>query len=154
MADNSDDLIFSISTDQATLRRSIQRIERDLAGLSGSVQKQFAKVGSSIQNSVTTTMQNRINAMVGIGARASRERTGVLAVQGKELVRLRAKYSPLFNTINSYESAVADIRRAHALGAIGVVAFEAELFVRLGTDLIDSPECVEIVDVSDTQIAG
>lgn len=118
MADNSDDLIISISTDQATLRRSIQRIERDLAGLSGSVQKQFAKVGSSIENSVTTTMQNRINAMVGIGAKASREWTGALADQGKELERLRAKYSPLFNTINSYKSAVADIRRAHALGAI------------------------------------
>lgn len=118
MADNSDDLIISISTDQATLRRSIQRIERDLAGLSGSVQRQFAKVGSSIENSVTTTMQNRINAMVGIGAKASREWTGALADQGKELERLRAKYSPLFNTINNYKAAVADIRRAHALGAI------------------------------------
>ncbi len=118
MADNSDDLIISISTDQATLRRSIQRIERDLAGLSGSVQKQFAKVGSSIENSVTTTMQNRINAMVGIGTKASREWTGALADQGKELERLRAKYSPLFNTINNYKAAVADIRRAHALGAI------------------------------------
>ncbi len=118
MADNSDDLIISISTDQATLRRSIQRIERDLAGLSGSVQRQFAKVGSSIENSVTTTMQKRINAMVGIGAKASREWTGALADQGKELERLRAKYSPLFNTINNYKAAVADIRRAHALGAI------------------------------------
>ncbi len=118
MADNSDDLIISISTDQATLRRSIQRIERDLAGLSGSVQRQFAKVGSSIENSVTTTMQNRINAMVGIAAKASKEWTGALADQGKELERLRAKYSPLFNTISNYKAAVADIRRAHALGAI------------------------------------
>ncbi len=118
MADNSDDLIISISTDQATLRRSIQRIERDLAGLSGSVQKQFAKVGSSIDNTVTTTMQNRINAMMGIGIKASKEWTGALADQGKELERLRARYSPLFNTINNYKAAVADIRRAHALGAI------------------------------------
>ncbi len=118
MSDNSDDLIISISTDQATLRRSIQRIERDLAGLSGSVQKQFAKVGSSIDSTVTTTMQNRINAMMGIGIKASKEWTGALADQGKELERLRARYSPLFNTINNYKAAVADIRRAHALGAI------------------------------------
>jgi uncharacterized protein (TIGR02594 family) len=118
MSDNSDDLIISISTDQATLRRSIQRIERDLAGLSGSVQKQFAKVGSSIDNTVTTTMQNRINAMMGIGIKASKEWTGALADQGKELERLRARYSPLFNTINNYKAAVSDIRRAHALGAI------------------------------------
>ncbi|WCK73130.1 tail length tape measure protein [Agrobacterium tumefaciens] len=118
MADNSDDLIISISTDQATLRRSIQRIERDISGLSGSIQKQFSKVGSSIDSSVTTAMQSRINAMMGIGIKASKEWTGALADQGKELERLRAKYSPLFNTINNYKSAVADIRRAHALGAI------------------------------------
>ena len=85
MADNSEDLIISISTDQATLRRSIQRIERDLAGLSGTVQKQFTAVGKSIDNSISTTMQTRINAMVGIGTKASKEWTGALADQGKEL---------------------------------------------------------------------
>lgn len=116
--DDTDDLIISISTDQATLRRSIQRIERDLSGLAGSVQKQFAAVGKSIDNSVSTTMQNRINAMVGIGTKAANEWTGALADQGKELERLRARYSPLFATINSYKMAVADIRRAHAVGAI------------------------------------
>ncbi|NTA82781.1 hypothetical protein G6L13_20000 [Agrobacterium tumefaciens] len=63
-------------------------------------------------------MQNRINSMMGIGIKASKEWTGALADQGKELERLRARYSPLFNTINSYKAAVADIRRAHALGAI------------------------------------
>nr|WP_299500398.1 phage tail length tape measure family protein [uncultured Rhizobium sp.] len=118
MADNSEDLIISISTDQATLRRSIQRIERDLAGLSGTVQKQFTAVGKSIDNSISTTMQTRINAMVGIGTKASKEWTGALADQGKELERLRARYSPLFNTINGYKAAVADIKRAHAIGAI------------------------------------
>lgn len=118
MADNTDDLIISISTDQATLRRSIKRIEQDLAGLAGNVQKQFTNVGKSIDNSVSSTMQNRINAMVGIGTKAANEWTGALADQGKELDRLRAKYSPLFNTINNYKTAVSDIRRAHAIGAI------------------------------------
>jgi len=118
MADNTDDLIISISTDQATLRRSIQRIERDLSGLAGSVQKQFAVVGKSIDNSISSTLQNRINNMVGIGKSASKEWTGALADQGKELEKLRAKYSPLFATINQYKTAVADIKRAHALGAI------------------------------------
>ncbi|MBX4906170.1 tail length tape measure protein [Rhizobium bangladeshense] len=118
MADNTDDLIISISTDQATLRRSIQRIERDLAGLSGSVQKQFTAVGKSIDNSISSTMQNRINAMVGIGTKASKEWTGALADQGKELERLRAKYNPLFATITQYKAAVAEIKQAHAVGAI------------------------------------
>jgi uncharacterized protein (TIGR02594 family) len=118
MSDETDDLIISISTDQATLRRSIQRIERDVSGLASTVQKQFASAGNAIDKSITTTMQNRINAMVGIGAKASKEWTGALADQGKELERLRAKYSPLFNTINNYKNAVSEIRQAHAVGAI------------------------------------
>jgi hypothetical protein len=118
MADNTDDLIISISTDQATLRRSIKRIEQDLGTLAGTVKKQFDGVGRAVDNSITSSMQNRINAMVGIGTGAAKEWTGALADQGKELERLRARYSPLFNTINNYKSAVADIRRAHALGAI------------------------------------
>jgi hypothetical protein len=118
MADNTDDLIISISTDQATLRRSIKRIEQDLGTLAGSVQKQFSAVGKSIDSSVSSTLQNRINNMVGIGKAASKEWTGALADQGKELERLRARYSPLFATINQYKTAVSDIKQAHALGAI------------------------------------
>lgn len=118
MSDNTEDLIISISTDQATLRRSIKRIEQDLAGLSGSVQKQFSSVGKSIDNSISSTLQTRINAMVGIGTKASKEWTGALADQGKELDRLRAKYNPLFATITQYKSAVAEIKQAHAVGAI------------------------------------
>jgi uncharacterized protein (TIGR02594 family) len=118
MADNTDDLIISISTDQATLRRSIKRIESDLGTLAGSVKKQFETVGKSVDNSLTTSLQNRINGMTGVAVKAAKEWTGALADQGAELERLRAKYSPLFNTINNYKSAVADIRRAHSVGAI------------------------------------
>lgn len=116
--DNSDDLIISISTDQATLRRSIKRIEQDLGSLAGSVKRQFDNVGKTVDSSLTTSLQNRINAMTGVGVQAAKEWTGALADQGKELERLRARYSPLFNTINNYKAAVADIKRAHAVGAI------------------------------------
>lgn len=116
--DNTDDLIISISTDQATLRRSIKRIEQDLGTLAGSVKRQFDNVGKSVDSSLTTSLQNRINAMTGVGVQAAKEWTGALADQGKELERLRARYSPLFNTINNYKAAVADIKRAHAVGAI------------------------------------
>jgi len=126
MAD-TDDLIISISTDQATLRRSIQRIERDLGGLSASVKRQFDNVGKSVDSSLTTSLQNRINAMTGVGVQAAKEWTGALADQGAELERLRARYSPLFNTINNYKAAVADIRRAHALGAISSAEMAAAL---------------------------
>lgn len=125
--DNTDDLIISISTDQATLRRSIKRIESDLGNLAGTVKKQFDSVGRTVDNSVQSSLQNRINAMTGIGVKASREWTGALADQGVELERLRAKYSPLFATINNYKSAVSDIRRAHALGAISAAEMTAAI---------------------------
>ncbi|WP_320188231.1 phage tail length tape measure family protein [Agrobacterium rosae] len=120
MNDNTDDLIISISTDQATLRRSIQRIDSSLGSLAATVKKQFADAGSAIDKSISTAMQSRINSMVGIGTKASKEWTGALADQGKELERLRAKYSPLFNTINNYKNAVSEIKQAHAVGAISV----------------------------------
>ncbi|MFT4162471.1 hypothetical protein [Shinella sp.] len=103
MSDNADDLIISISADQATLRRSIQRIEQSLDGLTGSVRQKFAAVGKTIDDSVSTSMQNRINAMAGIGTKAAKEWTGALSDQGKELERLRTKYSPLFAVINQYK---------------------------------------------------
>ncbi|WP_407807624.1 hypothetical protein, partial [Staphylococcus aureus] len=81
-------------------------------------EKRFAATGKSINNSLTTSMQERINSMVGIGTTAAKEWNGVLADQQKELDRLRAKYSPLFATISNYKNAVAEIRQAHAAGAI------------------------------------
>lgn len=118
MADNSDDLIISISTDLATVRRSLKRLEGDIASTSGKVEKQFDKMGKGIDNSMTTALQTRIDKMVGIGTQGAKEWTGALADQGKELERLRARYNPLFSTINNYKATVNDIKRAHALGAI------------------------------------
>ncbi|MBB2832393.1 UNVERIFIED_ORG: hypothetical protein GGD51_002522 [Rhizobium esperanzae] len=127
MADNTDDLIISISTDQATLRRSIKRIEQDLGTLAGSVQKQFTAVGKSIDNSVSSTLQKRIEATVGIGTKASKEWTGALADQGKELERLRAKYNPLFAAQQSYAASLKEIKSAHALGAISATEMTTAL---------------------------
>ena len=115
---NSDDLIISISTDLATVKRALNRLVSDVGTASSGIEKRFAATGKSINNSLTTSMQERINSMVGIGTTAAKEWNGVLADQQKELDRLRAKYSPLFATISNYKSAVAEIRQAHAAGAI------------------------------------
>ncbi|UXT99922.1 phage tail length tape measure family protein [Agrobacterium tumefaciens] len=115
---NSDDLIISISTDLATVKRSLSRLVSDVGQASSGIEKRFAATGKAINNSLTTSMQDRINSMVGIGTSAAKEWNGVLADQQKELDRLRAKYSPLFATISNYKSAVAEIRQAHAAGAI------------------------------------
>lgn len=118
MAEKTDDLIISISTDLATVRRSLKRLEADIGSTASTVQKQFDGLGKGIDKSMTTALQTRINAMTGVGVKAANEWTGALADQGKELERLRARYSPLFATITSYKTSVADIKRAHALGAI------------------------------------
>lgn len=115
---NSDDLIISISTDLATVKRALNRLVSDVGASSSGIEKRFAATGKSINNSLTTSMQDRINSMVGIGTTAAKEWNGVLADQQKELDRLRAKYSPLFATISNYKNAVAEIRQAHAAGAI------------------------------------
>ncbi len=115
---NSDDLIISISTDLATVKRALNRLVSDVGAASSGIEKRFATTGKSINNSLTTSMQDRINSMVGIGTTAAKEWNGVLADQQKELDRLRTKYSPLFATISNYKNAVAEIRQAHAAGAI------------------------------------
>jgi hypothetical protein len=118
MVEKTDDLVISISTDVATVKRSLKRLEADISSTTGKVEKQFNALGNGIDKSMSTALQKRIDGMVGIGTRGAKEWSGALADQGKELERLRARYSPLFATINNYKSAVADIKRAHAVGAI------------------------------------
>ncbi|MHC2540416.1 tail length tape measure protein [Sinorhizobium meliloti] len=118
MVEKTDDLVISISTDLATVKRSLKRLESDISSTTGKVEKQFNALGNGIDKSMSTALQKRIDGMVGIGTRGAKEWSGALADQGKELERLRARYSPLFATINNYKTAVADIKRAHALGAI------------------------------------
>ncbi|MCA1365921.1 phage tail length tape measure family protein [Bradyrhizobium sp. BRP14] len=118
MVEKTDDLVISISTDLATVKRSLKRLEADISSTTGKVEKQFNDLGRGIDSSMASALQKRIDGMVGIGTRGAKEWSGALADQGKELERLRARYSPLFATINNYKSAVADIKRAHALGAI------------------------------------
>lgn len=127
MAENSDDLVISISTDLATVRRSLKRLEADIASSSNKVEKQFDSMGKGIDKSMSTALQTRINQMVGVGVQGAKEWNGALADQGKELDRLRAKYSPLFATINSYKTTVSDIRKAHALGAISATEMTAAI---------------------------
>ncbi|MDW9761644.1 tail length tape measure protein [Sinorhizobium meliloti] len=118
MVEKTDDLVISISTDLATVKRSLKRLEADISSTAGKVEKQFNALGNGIDKSMSTALQKRIDGMVGIGTRGAKEWSGALADQGKELERLRSKYSPLFATINNYKAVVADIRRAHSIGAI------------------------------------
>lgn len=118
MADKTDDLIISISTDMATVRRSLKKLEADVAASSSGVVKKFEAMGKGIDNSITTAMQSRINEMVGIGTKASKQWTGVLAQQGAELEKLRMRYNPVFAAVRQYQESVVGIQQAHRIGAI------------------------------------
>ncbi|RIV12478.1 phage tail protein, partial [Klebsiella pneumoniae] len=87
---NSDDLIISISTDLATVKRALNRLVSDVGQASSGIEKRFASAGKSINSSLTSSMQERINSMVGIGTSAAKEWNGALADQQKELDRLRS----------------------------------------------------------------
>jgi len=66
-----------------------------------------------------TNLQQRIDAMVGVGTRgASGGRGDDIAAYGVELDRLRAKYNPLFSVIRQYKTELSEIRAANRLGAI------------------------------------
>ncbi|NZD50544.1 M15 family metallopeptidase [Rhizobium leguminosarum] len=117
MADNDNNLVFTVSSDMSAAQRGLAKFSNDVGAATDQIAKKYQAAGTKIDAS-TTALQNRINGMVGLGAKASKEWTGALADQGKELERLRARYSPLFATINQYKTAVADIKRAHAIGAI------------------------------------
>ena len=118
MADKTDDLIISISTDTATIRRSLKKLEGDIAAASGNIVKKFDAMGKGIDNSMTTAMQARIDQMVGIGTKAAKQWSGVLAEQGAEMEKLRARYNPVFAAVKQYQASVVSIQQAHRLGAI------------------------------------
>ena len=118
MADKTDDLIISISTDTATIRRSLKKLEGDIAAASGNIVKKFDAMGKGIDNSMTTAMQARIDQMVGIGTKAAKQWNGVLAEQGAEMEKLRARYNPVFAAVKQYQASVVSIQQAHRLGAI------------------------------------
>lgn len=63
------------------------------------------------------SMVDRINAATGVSNQHQRSRDDVDAY-GRGLDELRAKHSPLFAEIQRYKGALADIRQAHAVGAI------------------------------------
>lgn len=118
MADKTDDLVIGVSTDLSSVQRAIRKLDGDIARAGSQIERQFATIGNSIDRAMPTAVQERINKMVGIQTAATKEWMGAMAEQGKEMERLRARFNPMFATINNYKSAIGEIRAAHRLGAI------------------------------------
>lgn len=118
MADKTDDLILSISSDTAPLKRALRILGAEVDRFSKDSIAKFEKAGAGIDKSMTTAMQQRIDQMVGIGTKASKEWNGALSQQGAELDKLRTKYSPIYAAIKQYQASVVSIQQANRLGAI------------------------------------
>lgn len=82
---------------------------------------EIAGIGTEAAAS-TTKLQQLINAQAGLGSPAAnqnvREWSGALAMQGRSLDELRAKYNPLFAVINQYKTSLTEIRTLHAQGVL------------------------------------
>lgn len=107
----------------APLKLSIG-VNIDAAGAkSGGVQAQqaVAAIGAEAQRT-QTKLQALINSSVGLNSSSAnqnaREWSGALAMQGKSLDDLRAKYNPLFAVIRAYKAEITSIKTAHAQGAL------------------------------------
>lgn len=118
MATDEEQLVLSISADTRQILRAMKRLEGDIAKSSAGIEKRFAAVGKGIDKAMPTAVQERINRMVGAQVEATKEWTGALADQGREMERLRARFNPIFSTVTRYKSAIGEIRAAHRLGAI------------------------------------
>lgn len=102
------------------------RVDIDAAGAKQGAAASVAAVdaiGTAAERN-TTKLQALINASTGIGRGAAnqsaREWTGALAMQGKSMDELRAKWNPLYATISQYKAAVTEIRTLHAQGTLKV----------------------------------
>jgi len=118
MADKTDDLVIGVSTDLSSVQRAIKKLDGDIARAGSQIERRFSTIGRSIDKAMPTGIQERINKMTGIAAESTKEWTGALAQQGKEMERLRAKFNPVFSTITNYKASIGEIRAAHRLGAI------------------------------------
>jgi hypothetical protein len=127
MADNDNNLVFTVSSDMSAAQRGLNKFIGDVGTASDQVSKKFEAVGRSIDKSMSSALQQRINSMVGIGTKSANEWTGALADQGRELDRLRAKYNPLLATVNNYKKNISEIRTLYRSNAIGVDEYTASL---------------------------
>ena len=119
MADRTDDLLISVSTDLSVVKRQLRQLTADIGQTTSGIQRQWAATGAAIDKSINTTgVQKRINELVGAVDKAGKQWSGVLANQGSELEKLRARFNPVFATVKQYQAQIAEIQTAHRLGAI------------------------------------
>lgn len=107
---------------------AVERVSN--AGKSSSVPATIGAIGDAADRT-RTKIQQLINASVRIHDGAANENarrwSGVLADEATSIDSLRAKYNPLFATIQHYKQVQMEIRAAHAMGALSADEFTAAM---------------------------
>lgn len=94
------------------------------------IQSLAAERAANAQNklAVAQSAQLAYNRRLGVtDGGANDARGGDIAAYGRELDNLRAKFNPLYSAILQYRTVQADIRQAHAVGAISADEMSAAL---------------------------
>ncbi len=107
---------------------AVERVSN--AGKSSPVPATIGAIGDAADRT-RTKIQQLINASIGIHDGAANENarrwSGVLADEATSIDSLRAKYNPLFATIQRYKQVQMEIRATHAMGALSTDEFTAAM---------------------------
>ncbi len=116
MSDNSDDLILSISTDVATLRRSNKRLEAAMAETLQKIEQITAATGAKMDASFAKSGNNAAASMRKIGV-ASRE----VSRAGIDVTAIYARFFALVGSAKGFQSLIdSSTRMTNSLKVAGL----------------------------------
>ncbi|MUZ73335.1 hypothetical protein GOZ90_11645 [Agrobacterium vitis] len=105
-------LAATVTLDASQVPAGAQATKQAIAGIGTEATTASTKLQQLI------AAQTGLSSSAGVANQNMREWAGALAMQGRSLDELRAKYNPLFGTINQYKSALTEIRTLHAQGVL------------------------------------
>ncbi|WP_407122747.1 phage tail length tape measure family protein [Bradyrhizobium sp. STM 3561] len=119
MADDTDQLVISISADTSQIDRAINRLLGTVNSSTRGIETAFTRTGAAMDGVgiSATKLQQQINALTGINT-SMKSRAADVEAYGAQLDILRAKYNPLFALSKQYETELDGINKAAKVGAI------------------------------------
>lgn len=119
MADDTDQLVISISADTSQIDRAINRLLGTVNSSTRGIETAFTRTGVAMDGVgvSATKLQQQINALSGVNTNM-KSRAEDVAAYGAQLDALRSKYNPLFALSKQYEAELDGINKAAKVGAI------------------------------------
>lgn len=119
MADDTDQLVISISADTSQIDRAINRLLGSVNSSTRGIATAFTRAGDAMDGAgvSATKLQQQLNALTGVNT-SMKSRAADIAAYGAQLDALRAKYNPLFALSKQYEAELDGINTAAKTGAI------------------------------------